>query len=226
MGQIRKQRYKQMPWLQIFSCLLLLFSTDIFAIDLFKKLVDGNLRFVNNTPAESNLSPEARKALAAGQTPFATIVACSDSRVAPEIIFDQGAGELFVVRLAGNTVDEFAFASIEYGVSYLKTPLLIVMGHAHCGAVEAAFNLNEGKFSPELTKLLKNIEPAVKQAIQQNPGKSKEALLNAAIRLNVHRVQKKIFNRIPAIEKLQKHGRLNVKSAVFEFDTGKVYWMD
>ncbi|MCP5507152.1 MAG: carbonic anhydrase [Chlamydiales bacterium] len=211
----------------VLICLTVLTSVffgTVIAVDPMQQLQEGNRRFANNTSANTSLSQKEREKLATGQTPFATIVACSDSRVPPEIIFDQGAGDLFIVRLAGNTVDEFALASIEYGISYLRTPLLVVMGHANCGAVKAAFNLKEGEFSPKLTALLKNIEPAVKQAIDQNPGKSQEELVDIAIKLNAQNVLKEITDRVPAVKELKDKGKLSVNTGVFQFETGKVEW--
>src|SRR5688572_16994 len=103
-----------------------------------KRLVYGNRRFVNGETQHPNQSAEHRLALAKGQAPFAVVVACSDSRVCPEIVFDQGLGDLFVIRVAGNTIGNVELGSIEYAVEHLHAKLVIVVGHEKCGAVGAA----------------------------------------------------------------------------------------
>ena len=103
-----------------------------------KKLIDGNDRFVSGSRADTDLSAARRQDLSAnGQHPFATIICCSDSRVAPELLFDQGLGDLFVIRTAGNVVDDIALGSIEYAAEHLGVPLIVVLGHTQCGAVKA-----------------------------------------------------------------------------------------
>jgi len=187
-------------------------------------LKKGNERFANNTPLHEKISPEERKKLSLGQNPIATIVACADSRVAPELLFDQGPGELFVVRLAGNTVDAFALASIEFGLSYLKTPLLVVMGHQDCGAVIAAFDLEEGAFSPKLTALLEKIRPATERALKENPGKSRDELVEIATWNNVAQTRDEILRQIPAAARMEKEGKLQVEQGVFDIKSGMVLW--
>src|SRR5690606_22821773 len=130
--------------------------------DRLQELNEGNQRFIANKRTHQELTLEQRKALAQQQSPFATILTCSDSRVPPEIIFDQHANDLFVVRIAGNVPDQFGLGSIEYGVSQLGTPLLIILGHQRCGAVKAAMKINKEEFSPNSAALLSSISPAVR----------------------------------------------------------------
>jgi carbonic anhydrase len=150
--------------------------------EAFNKLMEGNKRFVAENLAPRDVGDSKRKALTKGQSPFAVVVTCSDSRLAPEILFDQGLGELFVVRTAGNVLDPIAIGSVEYGVEHLHAPLLILLGHDQCGAVAATL---EAKGSPEgnIGAIVKKILPAVKKA--RMIGGTKEDIFNNAIKENV-----------------------------------------
>src|SRR5512135_449398 len=120
---------------------VVLFSGSVFAgnagDESLQKLMDGNKRYVEGTPINKDLGDTKRKEILKGQHPFATVITCSDSRVPPEHIFDQGLGDIFVVRVAGNVVDSIALGSIEYGTEHVQTPLLVLLGHSDCGAVKA-----------------------------------------------------------------------------------------
>ena len=122
------------------------------------RLKEGNERFKSGNPSSKDLAG-ARESTICGQKPFATILTCSDSRVVPEYIFDANIGELFVIRNAGNVIDEIVLGSMEYGVAHLKTPLLIVLGHEKCGAVTAA--CQGGECSPNIRAVMKKIESSV-----------------------------------------------------------------
>jgi len=111
---------------------------DTSADEALRRLIDGNERFLRGESRVAGLSRETMAAMARGQRPFATILGCSDSRVAPELIFDAGLGELFVVRVAGNVLSVEVAGSMQYAVSHLQTPLVIVLGHEGCGAIQAA----------------------------------------------------------------------------------------
>ena len=136
-------------------------------------LLAGNARFVAGQPLHTRQNAARLSEVASGQKPSAIMVSCSDSRVAPEIIFDQGLGDLFVVRTAGQVVDDVALASIEYAVEHLGTALIIVLGHKRCGAVSAA--VADGEAHGHLNALIDKIKPAVEQA-KAMPG---DALDNA-----------------------------------------------
>ena len=112
---------------------------------------------------EVDLSSKKRETLVAGQSPFAVIVSCSDSRVPPELIFNQGLGDLFVVRVAGNVIDKIELGSVEYAVEHLKAPLIVVMGHENCGAVEAAVEASGKKQHGNIGAIINKIEPSVKK---------------------------------------------------------------
>src|SRR5260370_868323 len=123
--------------------------------EALKRLKEGNSRFVADKLAERNLGKNRRAELAKGQAPFAIILGCADSRVAPELLFDQGLGDLFVVRVAGNVTDPEILGSIEYALTELKAPLIVVLGHEECGAVKAA--LSEEQLSGNLAKLIARV---------------------------------------------------------------------
>ena len=127
-----------------------------------KRLLAGNARFAAGRPEHPDQDPDRRQALLAGQDPFAIILGCSDSRIPPEVIFDQGLGNLFVIRVAGNIVDDAVIASIEYAVTHLNTPLTVVLGHSTCGAITAAASGAD----PEghIASLARILQPAIAEA--------------------------------------------------------------
>jgi len=148
------------------------------AEEALRRLLEGNERYVGNRPRQRP-APD-RAALAAGQAPFAAVLTCADSRVAPELVFDQEVGDLFVVRIAGNFVTNDVLASLEYAVAYLEVPLLLVMGHSNCGAVSAAqAELREGtSFPGEIGLLAERIAPAL-SALQSDPSPDEAVAENA-----------------------------------------------
>ena len=156
-----------------------------------------------------------RKEVSKGQKPFAVIVGCSDSRIPPELIFDQGLGDLFVVRLAGNIVDNVALGSIEYAVEHLGSKLIIVLGHGKCGAVTAAA---QGPDAPgHVGTILKAIQPAVKKA-RKLPGD----LVDNAIRANAALVVDKIKSSKPILAEMAEKGEIEVIGAYYNIETGAV----
>jgi carbonic anhydrase len=184
-----------------------------------EKLVEGNLRYVNSTTVCHEDWSIKRTALANGQAPFAVIVACSDSRVPPELIFDQTLGALFIVRVAGNVVDDFAIGSIEYGTTVLGAKLVLVLGHANCGAVDGA--LKGLKFDNHIQEVLNAIQPAV-QATKGQSGN----LLEKATKANVRNVEEQLKNSKPVLAKLVQEGKLVVEAAYYHLETGKVEILD
>src|SRR5512144_1963951 len=131
---------------------------------LLKRLIEGNRRFVDNRPA-LDASPHRRIEVAQGQKPFAIILGCVDSRVPPELVFDQGMGNLFVIRTAGEVLDQAALGSLEFGVEELHIPLLVVLGHERCGAVKAAIEIldGQGKAEADIDYLVQALAPAVEE---------------------------------------------------------------
>jgi carbonic anhydrase len=138
--------------------------------EALQRLVDGNARYVANAPINTDYSVD-RASRAAGQSPFAAIVSCSDSRVAPELIFDQGPGELFVIRVAGNFLNEEGIATLEYGVAVFGIKTILVLGHTGCGAVSATISSIEDRELPpgHMPSLINAIRPAVYEVLPDNP---------------------------------------------------------
>lgn len=190
------------------------------AKDSLKKLVEGNQRYINSTTVCHDDWTAKRTALLEGQTPFAVIVACSDSRVPPEIIFDQTLGALFVVRVAGNVVDDFAIGSIEYGVNILGASLVVVLGHSNCGAVKAA--VKGLKFDNHIQEVLNAIKPAV----EATQAKSGDDLLERAIKANVENVEKKLRSSRPLLAELLDKGKVYITGAYYHLESGIVEFLD
>lgn len=171
------------------------------------RLEAGNQRFAQAMAQHPDETPALRMKLSTSQHPFATVLACSDSRVAPELIFDQGLGDLFVVRVAGNIVDEAVLGSIEYAVRHLKTSLVVVLGHQRCGAVQAS--LAGGPPEDHIATLVRAILPAVEDA-KRSPGD----LLDNTVRANVRRVTMQIRNDL--------RNAATVIGARYDLETGRV----
>ena len=179
------------------------------------KLLDGNSRYIGAKPIHPNQASDTRIKTANEQKPFAIIVTCSDSRVPPEILFDQGIGDLFVIRIAGNIVDDNALGSIEYAAEHLGTNLVVVLGHERCGAVGAT--VKGGEAPGHIASLVKTIKPAVEKA-----RKEKGDLLENSIKNNAIAVAQKIKNSKPILSEMIKEGKLKVVSARYDLDDGKV----
>ena len=183
-------------------------------IDPLARLMAGNERFVHGQMQHMDQSAARRGELVAGQHPFAVIVSCSDSRVPPAVIFDQGLGRLFVVRLAGEVVDPAAVGSVEYAVEHLHVHLIMVLGHDQCGAVKAA--MQPGKFSPDLNAVVSRIEPAV-AAARGEPGD----MFTHAIDKNAE-LQASILAKNATLAADIKAGKLKIVAARYELASGKV----
>ncbi len=180
-----------------------------------QKLIDGNKRYVDARLSHPNQTSRRRAEIAKGQHPFAAIVTCADSRVPPEIIFDQGLGDLFVIRLAGNIMDDAALASLEYAVEHLGVKYIMVLGHERCGAVE--HTIQGGDAPGHFDALAKAIQPAVDKARNQ-PGD----LLDNAVRANVAMVVQQLKSSEPILGELVKKGTLTVVGARYDLDDGAV----
>lgn len=184
------------------------------------RLLEGNQRFAEGTPRHTHESLSWRHEIEEGQHPFATILGCADSRVAPELIFDQGLGDLFVVRVAGNVVDADTAGSIEYAIEHLGSPLVLVMGHARCGAVTAALELayRELDESEEILTLLRHIVPAVRHV---DAGLPVAERVQAGVEANVLNVVREL-SRIPAMRRDIAAGRAQVAGSMYDLHTGRV----
>lgn len=180
-----------------------------------QKLMQGNKRYVKNKVTHPNQNQKRRAELTQGQHPYAVIVTCSDSRVSPEILFDQGLGDLFVIRIAGNVVDDNAMGSIEYAVEHLGTNLIVVLGHSNCGAVGAT--VKGGEIPGHIKSICDAIKPAVEKA-KKLPGD----LLENSIQNNVEMVVEKIRSSEPILNELVKKEKIMVVPAEYNISSGEV----
>jgi carbonic anhydrase len=206
------------------SCVVCLATTGISGEpgtvspdNALKRLVDGNTKFAGGKLHQFNGSElmERRASLTKGQKPFAIVVSCSDSRVPPELVFNVGLGDIFVVRTAGEVVDAVAMGSIEYAVAHLGTPLIIVLGHQGCGAVSAAVSgANESGSIPDVLK-------AIAPAVEKTKGKSGDPLDNA-IRANAIDIANRLQGADPIIAPAAQSGKVKIVAAVYSLDTGRV----
>jgi carbonic anhydrase len=188
---------------------------------IWAELMEGNQRFVSGKAKHRDLVT-LRDSLAASQHPKAIVLACSDSRVAPELIFDQNLGDLFVVRSAGNIADAIGVGSIEYAAEHLGSTVLVVMGHTKCGAVTAACS-GDKMPSANLQAIVDKIDPAVKEAKGSANG---DALVETAIKENVHQSAKDVVASSEILHHLVDEGKLTVIEAEYQLDSGKVVRLD
>jgi len=188
------------------------------ALDRLKK---GNQRYVDGVMKRHDFGAE-RSVLAGGQNPYAGILSCADSRIAPEYAFDSGRGDLFVVRVAGNFAEEDGIASFEYAVKFLGTTLLVVLGHDKCGAVDAAIKtVKDGADLPgHLPHLVDHIAPAVKSAMSEQGD-----LLANAIRENVLLNVEKLKMASPILSDYVKDGKVQVAGGIYKLKDGRVEWL-
>lgn len=182
-----------------------------------KALLEGNGRFTSNDGTHPDLDQQ-REASAAGQHPGAMVLGCADSRVPPELVFDRGIGELFVVRSAGNIAEPVAVGSLEYAFEHLHAKVLLVLGHEKCGAVQAA--LSEGKMpSPNLEAVVSHIAPATKGLKSWADGPD---LVRIAVEANVRRQAEEILRRSPMLRAAVQKGEVTLLKAVYDLETGRV----
>jgi carbonic anhydrase len=190
------------------------------ATEARQRLLEGNKRFVAGESIHGHASKDWRKTLTAGQKPFAAILSCSDSRVPPELVFDQGFGDLFVMRIAGNVISTDVEGSLQYAEHHLHVPLLLVLGHEGCGAVTAALDAKFKRHQePErIEALVRMIEPGLKDI---DPKLSPEKQLSAAVEANVRWSMTELAE-LPEVKKALKDRQFEMIGAVYELETGKV----
>lgn len=188
-----------------------------------KDLMEGNQRYVSGNMIERDLSAQVA-ATTKGQYPKAVILACIDSRVPVEYIFDQGVGDVFVARVAGNIEDEELLGSMEYGLAVAKSKLLIILGHENCGAVKSAIKkVDVG--SENVTILLNQIEPAIQKTKGERDASNKDYFYNVVVN-NVHQTVADIRKRSKLISDLEKEGKIKVVGAYYSLTDGKVTILD
>src|SRR5262249_44965969 len=186
--------------------------------EALQRLKEGNARFASDQLTVRNLGSGRRAQLAQGQQPFAVILSCADSRVIPELIFDQGLGDLFVLRVAGNIADPAVLASMEYAVEHLQTPLIVVLGHESCGAVKAAL---------DGVPIEGNIGWLVKQVfVGGTPPKESKVTLDMAVRNNALYQTKQLTEKSTVIKEMLQTKRVQIVAGTYSLTTGKVDWIE
>lgn len=195
-------------------------TQKLTAAEALARLQAGNARFVGGQPTYPDQTSSRRSALAAGQHPFAQVLSCADSRVPPELVFDQGLGDLFITRSAGQVVDRAVLGTIQFGVAEFGIPLLVVLGHQKCGAVKAtmeALEKHSAASGTDVDALVAAIRPAVEKAEAAKPA----SVLDAAIANNVANVVSQL-TAAAVLAPAVKAGKLQIVGAVYSLDTGSV----
>jgi carbonic anhydrase len=189
------------------------------ADEALRRLLEGNERFVAHVERNPGRDPELRMKLAEAQHPYAVILGCADSRVPPEILFDEGPGDLFVVRNAGNIVDVTSLASIEYGVAHLGVSLVLVLGHESCGVITAAVAVARQGYEVQghLWSLIDAVRPALEQA-DDGAGDVVDQAVCAHIKIQVERLSR----ADPIVSRAVKTGAVRVVGARYDIDRGQV----
>jgi carbonic anhydrase len=182
------------------------------------KLKEGNARFVADKLGAGKEISKRRTDVAKGQQPFAIVLACADSRVAPELVFDQGLGDIFVIRVAGNVTNADIIGSMEYAVQTFKTPLIVVIGHSECGAVAAA--LDDKGLTGNLGKLVKEVY------VGKDLPKDKPAALEAAVKANVLEHAARLTRDSTVLKDFAASKRVRIVPAVYSLSSGEVKWLD
>ena len=185
------------------------------ADDALKRLLEGNGRFVAGTPSHPHQSADRRATLTGGQAPFAVILTCADSRVAPEIYFDQGLGDLFVLRNAGNVLDDHIVGSIEYAVEHLHTKLIVVVGHSQCGAVAAT--VAGGHAPGHIHSIVESIQPSLAVA-----RKLQGDAVDNTVRVHARRVAEILSQVDPIVGEAVKAGHVKVAAGRYDLASGRV----
>ncbi|RMG34040.1 MAG: carbonic anhydrase [Gammaproteobacteria bacterium] len=202
----------------------------ISAEEALQKLQEGNRRYLRGEANTAALSNSARRqSLTGGQNPFAIILGCSDSRVPAEIVFDQGLGDLFVIRVAGNIVAPSQIGSIEFAAERFGTPLVVILGHSQCGAVSATIEELERPAesrSPNLRSIVDRIRPAVEPLMDTELRQDRKRLLDRAVHANIRAAANQLRHGSAILERLIDEGRLRIVEAHYSLETGEVHFDD
>jgi carbonic anhydrase len=199
------------------------------ADDALKLLVDGNRRFVASQSTAVNEGHERRAALVNGQEPFAIVLGCSDSRVPAELVFDQGFGDLFVIRVAGNIVAPSQVGSVEFAAARFATRLVVVMGHSQCGAITATVEELLGRATTQsrnLRSIVDRVKPSVQALLERGGTKDVDALIRDAVRANVRQSTDHLRHGSELLEGLIREEGLRVVGAEYSLDSGVVTFFD
>lgn len=201
----------------------------IAAHEAFERLRDGNRRFAANESAHDAGNEARRRELVGGQNPFAVILGCSDSRVPAEIVFDQGIGDLFVIRVAGNVVAPSLVGSVEFACSAFGTRLVVVLGHTQCGAVQATLDalLEPGEPASEnIGAIAEFIRPSVEAVLASDQEADNDAIVGRAVRANVRASAEKLRHASDVITRLERDDGLLIVGAEYSLETGLVDFFD
>lgn len=186
------------------------------------ELIEGNRRFVSGKSEHPRSDVKRILETSTGQHPRVSVVSCADSRVPVELLLDQGIGDVFAIRVAGNVCDIDEIGTVEYGVEHLGTPLLVVMGHTSCGAVKAV--CTHAEVGGSIPQLVDNIVPAVERA-QKHSGLNGEALVPAAVEENVWQSISDLLENSAITAELVHSGKLKIVGAVYDIATGEIMWL-
>ena len=200
-----------------FPLALLIFILAMTQQEIIQRLKDGNTRFVADHLDGKLQDSNRRNSLVGGQDPYAIVLSCADSRVVPELAFDTGLGELFVVRVAGNVANSSSIASIEYAVAHIGTQVIVVLGHESCGAVTAAVSGGDNGFN--LNHLLAHITPAIHAS-------GDGAAVNDVVKKNAEMTAQELQNRSAIIRDAVASGKLKILPAYYNLNTGKIDFLD
>ena len=199
------------------------------ATEALARLREGNRRFVANQSSSDSLDHARRAALAAGQEPFAIILGCSDSRVPAELVFDQGFGDLFVIRVAGNIVAPSQVGSVEFAASRFGTRLVVVLGHSGCGAITATLEVITGRAtnqSRNLRSIVNRVRPSVETLLARRYDQDQDALIRDAVQANVRASVNHLRHGSELLEELRMNDGLAVVGAEYSLDSGIVTFFD
>ncbi len=196
--------------------------TSQAARQALERLIEGNARAVQGKPEHPHQDVEYRRKLAGCQHPFCTILTCADSRTCPEMIFDQGLGDIFVLRVAGNVLDDVLLGSIEFATNHLKTPLVMVLGHSQCGAIKAVSMLAPGETLPgHLSVIMPPIQAALKEAADMEGD-----WVDNAAKVLARNVAAEIESSPPVMTKLIAENAVSVVAAYYDLESGQVDILD
>lgn len=187
--------------------------------DALATLLEGNRRFMEGHPIHPDQTLERIRQLKKGQHPFAVVVSCSDSRVPPELIFDQGLGDIFSIRTAGNVIGDYELGSIEYAVEHLGCRLVVVLGHKSCGAVEAFLHNEGGRHRDHIQAILDYL---ANEAEEKSLPDSLKHNVDAAVRANILHGVNFLKSSEPVLKPMVERGELNIIGAYYDIDNGKV----
>ena len=196
-----------------------------------KKLVEGNKHYVENTTNGAELTiATKRQNVADGQSPFAIIVGCADSRVPAELVFHQGLGDLLVIRVAGNVVAPSQIGSVEFACQNFGTRLVVVLGHSHCGAVKATIEAIAGNIddiSPNVASIVDRVKPAVQPIVEHQQFSDHDDLVHQAMRANVEQSVNDLQNHSPILQSMAANGEIKIIGAEYSLETGLVdFYLD